>query len=140
MKTDYFREGLLRKGRIDKKEIIGSVEIAERFLERAKGNMKIKYFDTAFTLAYQSMFHSARALLFSFGVKERSHVAMISYLKDKFKDNKEVHDFLEILDSYRIARHGIQYHGDLCSETDAEEAIKDAENFIMVVKEYFKIK
>ena len=58
---DYFKEGLLKKEKIDKNKIKGSLELAERFLERAKGNMKIKYFDIAFTLAYNSMFHSARA-------------------------------------------------------------------------------
>jgi len=78
---DYFREGLLRKARIDREEIKGSLELAERFLERASGNMKIEYFDVAFILAYNSMFHSARALIFSFGVKERSHLAMIEFLK-----------------------------------------------------------
>jgi len=133
---DYFREGLLRRGRIDKNEIKGSLELAERFLERAKGNMKIEYFDIAFTLAYNSMFHSARALLFSFGVKERSHFAMIEFLKEKLKDNKRILRFLTILDSYRISRHAIQYRGELCSKLDAEEAIKDAEEFLNIVKNY----
>jgi len=36
----YFKEGLLRKGKIDKNEIKGSLELAERFLERAKGMLK----------------------------------------------------------------------------------------------------
>ncbi len=53
----YFKDGLLRKEKIDKNEINGSLELAERFLERAKGNIKIKYFDVAFILAYNSMFH-----------------------------------------------------------------------------------
>ncbi len=134
---DYFREGLLRRGKIDKNEIKGSLEIAERFLERAKGNMKIKYFDIAFTLAYNSMFHSARSLLFSFGVKERSHFAMIEFLKEKLRDDKKILRFLTILDSYRISRHAIQYRGELCSKLDAEEAIKDAEEFLKIVTEYF---
>lgn len=133
---DYFKEGLLRKGKIDKNEIEGSLKLAERFLERARGNIKIKYFDVAFTLAYNSMFHSARALLFSFGVKERSHFAMIEFLKEKLKGNKKIFQFLTILDSYRISRHAIQYRGELCSKLDAEEAIKDAEEFLRIVKNY----
>jgi len=134
----YFKEGLLRKGKIDKNEIKGSLELAERFLERAKGNMKIKYFDIAFTLAYNSMFHSARALLFSFGVKERSHFAMIEFLKEKFKGNERIFQFLTILDSYRMSRHAVQYRGEFCSELDAKEAIKDAKEFLEIVKNYFK--
>jgi len=135
---DYFREGLLRKAEIDENTIKGSLELAKRFIERAKGNFKMKYFDISFILSYNSMFHSARALLFSLGVKERSHVAMINYLKEKFKKNKNIIHFLEILDSYRISRHAIQYRGEFCSRTDAEEAIKDAEEFLKAVKRYFR--
>ena len=100
--------------------------------------MKIKYFDIAFTLAYNSMFHSARALLFSFGVKERSHFAMIEFLKEKFKGNERIFQFLTILDSYRMSRHAVQYRGEFCSELDAKEAIKDAKEFLEIVKNYFK--
>ncbi len=133
---DYFKAGLLRKEKIDRNQIDGSLELAARFLDRAKGNVKIEYFDVAFTLAYNSMFHSARALLFSFGVKERSHFAMIEFLKEKFKDSEKIFQFLNILDSYRISRHAVQYKGAFCSRLDAEEAIKDAENFLKVVKKY----
>jgi len=134
----YFKAGLLRREKVDMDEIRGSLELAERFLERAKGNMRIKYFDVAFTLAYNSMFHSARALLFSFGVKERSHFAMIEFLKEKFEDNEKISQFLTILDSYRISRHAIQYRGEFCSELDAKEAIKDAKEFLEIIKDYFK--
>lgn len=135
---DYFRKGLLKKSKVSKDEIKSSLELAERFLMRAKGNFKMKYFDISFILAYNSMFHSARALLFSFGIKERSHFAMIMYLKEMFKENEEMIHFLEILDSYRISRHGIQYRGELCSKMDAREALKDAEEFLKIVKKYFK--
>ena len=137
---DYFREGLLKKSKIDKDKIKGSLKLAERFLERAKGNFRIKYFDTSFILAYNSMFHSARALLFSLGVKERSHFVMINYLKEKFKENEGIVHILELLDSYRISRHAIQYRGEFCSKTDAEEALRDAEEFLKIVKKYFKNK
>ena len=136
MKRNYFREGLLRKGKMGKEEIYGSLDLAKKFLEKAGGNLKIEYFDVSFTLAYNTMFHSARALLFSINVKERSHMAMIDYLKEKFNGNKELLQFLNILDSYRITRHAIQYTGELCSRTDAEEAILDAKEFLDLVKRY----
>lgn len=137
---DYFREGLLKKSKINENEIKGSLKLAERFLERAKGNFRMKYFDISFILAYNSMFHSARALLFSLGIKERSHFAMINYLKEKFKRNERIIRFLEILDSYRISRHAIQYGGEFCSKIDAKEALRDAEEFLKIVKKYFKDK
>jgi len=140
MKIDYFKEGLLRKSKVGKEEIESSIKLAEDFLKKAKGNLEIGYFDVAFILAYNSMFHSARALLFSFGIKERSHFAMINFLKEKLKEDKEISRFLTILESYRITRHGVQYRGDLCSKTDAEEAIADATEFLRVVREYFSKK
>ena len=97
-------------------QIAGNIAPAERFLKRARGNFRMQYFDISFILSYNSMFHSARALLFSLGVKEGSHHTMINYLKEKFKTKDEIADFPEILDSYRISRHAIQYGGELCSK------------------------
>lgn len=103
---EFIEKGLIKKAKIKREEILGAIEIAKRFLDRAKGNMNIGYYDVAFTLAYNAMFHTARALLFKFGYKERSHFAMIEVLKLKYKDQK-IHNFLEILNSYRISRHAV---------------------------------
>jgi uncharacterized protein (UPF0332 family) len=43
-----------------------------------------------------------------------------------------------LTDSYRISRHAIQYKGSLCTRIDAEEAIKDAKEFIEKVKQILK--
>jgi uncharacterized protein (UPF0332 family) len=139
MKIDELIEkNLIRKEKIGKEEIFGSLELAKRFLERAEGNFKIGFWDVAFLLAYSSMFHSTRILLFKNGYKERSHWAMIVVLKDIYKENEKIQKILDIIDSYRISRHAIQYRGSLCSRIDAEEAIKDAKEFIEIVKEIIK--
>ena len=132
---DLIENKLIKRISVTPERIQSSLKLAERFLERAKGNLKIGYFDTAFILAYMSMFHSARALLFKNGFMDRTHYGMIEALKEIYKKEVEIHQHLEILDSYRIARHGIQYSGDLCSKTDAEESIEDATRFLQVVKE-----
>jgi len=54
---------------------------------------------------------------------------------EKFKKN-----FKEGLLKKAKVKHTIQYKGDLCSETDAEEAIKDAEQFLDVTETYLKKK
>ncbi|MFH1256111.1 MAG: HEPN domain-containing protein [Candidatus Diapherotrites archaeon] len=131
MKLDsLIGNGLLLKTKASEEEINGSLGIAERFLEKAKGNMKIGYFDVAFSLAYQSMFHAARALLFKNNLKERSHSAMVSALKEIYAKEEGLLKLLHTLDSYRITRHAIQYTGSGCSKEDAGEAINDAEKFI----------
>lgn len=135
---EMIEKNLIRKETIKQEELFNSLEIAERFLERAKGNLKIEFWDVAFTLAYDAMFHAARTLLFKLGYKERSHYAMIYVLKENYKKDKILQNFLESLDSYRISRHGIKYSGSFCSEIDAKEALKDAENFLIYVRGIIK--
>lgn len=123
-------KGLLIKSKSNAQEIEGSMALAERFLEKAKGNSRIEYYDVAFSLAYQSMFHTARALLFRKNLKERSHYALIAALKELYPNELKIMEILETMNGYRITRHGIQYSGIGCSKEDAVEAIKDAEKFI----------
>jgi uncharacterized protein (UPF0332 family) len=78
---ELVKKELILKTKTTSNEIEGSLFVAEHFIERAKGNMKIGYSDIAFSLAYQAMFHCARALLFKNNFKERSHHALISALK-----------------------------------------------------------
>ncbi len=131
MKTEELIEkGLLARSKSNAQEIEGSMAIAERFLEKARGNYKIEYFDIAFSLAYQSMFHVARALLFRKNFKERSHSALIAALKELYSDELGIVGILETMNSYRMTRHGVQYSGIGCSKEDAEEAMKEAEKFI----------
>jgi uncharacterized protein (UPF0332 family) len=139
MKIDeLIKKNFIRKEKVDKEEISGSLETSKRFLERAEGNLEIEFWDVAFLLAYNSIFHSARALLFKNGYKERSHWAMILALKELYEKNEELQKILDILDSYRISRHAIQYRGSLCSRIDAEEAVKDAKQFIETVEKILK--
>ncbi len=130
--SELIDKGLIRKEKAKREEIAGSLELAKHFVQRAKGNMAVHFYDIAFLLAYTSMFHAARALLFLAGYKERSHFALIAVLKDKYKNNEELVPLLEILDSYRTSRHSIQYGGGTSSKSDASEAIKDSERLIAI--------
>ena len=139
MKIDELVEkGLVRREKINENEILGSLEMSERFLKRAEGNLKISFWDVAFLLAYNSLFHSARALLFKNGYKERSHWAMIVVLKEIYEKNEKIQNKLDLIDSYRISRHAIQYRGSLCSKIDAEEVLKDAKEFLELAKQILK--
>ncbi len=132
---ELLQRGLIKKQSVDKDEIEGSLSLAKHFLKRAKGNRTLGFFDVVFLLAYNAMFHAARALLFSKGYKERGHFAMIDALRGLYKNNSEVQDYVRLLDSYRMTRHSIQYNGSLSSELDAIAIVKDAEKFIKFVAE-----
>jgi len=134
---ECLEKGLIRKGDCAFK-IHGSINIATHFLERAEGSYKINYFDTAFLMGYNCMFHCARALLFSKGYTERSHACLVIFLKKEYEQNSSIIQYLNALNTYRSFRESIQYSGDACSETDARELIKDAKGFLKEIKSILK--
>jgi len=133
---ECFGKGHLKRTAVEKGKIENSFVLSDHFLGRARGNLSMDYYDVSFLMAYNSMLHTAKALLFSRGYSERSHYCMILLLQSEFKG--QVSKFLDILDSYRIARHSIQYRGGSCAETDAKEAIDDAEKFLELAKKELK--
>ncbi len=135
---ELLNKGLIRKENAQKEEVKGSLAIAKHFLKRAEGNLKINFYDTAFLLAYTSMFHAAKALLLNAGYKERSHFGMIGALKELYSGDNKLRLYFDVLDNYRVARHSIQYSGELSSELDAVQAIKDCKAFIAAVEEFLK--
>jgi|Deesub1362B_J571_1020462.scaffolds.fasta_scaffold31032_2 uncharacterized protein (UPF0332 family) len=137
MIDDCFDRGLLRKSVVSQNKIINSLKLSEKFLKSAKANLEIGEYEMSFIALYSSMFHSARALLFSKGVTERSHKCMIDYLLKEI-NNQEIVDILEVMDSYRIMRHKVQYVGSLVSKSDVEEGIRDAERLLKVVRKELK--
>src|SRR3989344_1498410 len=131
---ECFRKGMLKRVRPDKDEIDNSLGRSKHFIGRASGNMKQKYFDVAFLMAYNSMFQSCKALLFIKGVKERSHYCMIEFVRKEFVSNEKITSLAKALDSYRLARHAIQYEGESCDEDDAKSIIQDAKDLLENVK------
>ncbi len=59
---------------------------------------------------YNVFFHTARALLFRDGIKERSHFCIARYIEEKYMRKGLLKaDFLGYLDALRDARHETQY-------------------------------
>ena len=61
---DCLLKGLIRKDKYAPERIKKSLEIAERFLTSGRKNIEIKELEMAEIAAYNSIFHSARSLLF----------------------------------------------------------------------------
>ncbi len=95
-------------------------------------NEKYKY---ATIMAYYSIFHAARALVYSKCFREKSHYFLLVALKALFVEEgvleqamvRKMHDAM-------ILREDADYHGEF-SETGAEELIKSAEAFLEKAKE-----
>jgi uncharacterized protein (UPF0332 family) len=121
-------EGLIKRDPRAEERVEGSLQIAERFLKSAKRNLDIDEHEMAEIAAYNSAFHSARALLFARGYTERSHSCLGTALKSLYQG--EVKDLANTFDRIRLSRHDVQYGGALVSREDANLVIEFAEDFL----------
>lgn len=124
---DCFKEGLLRKTKPSKQFAIKSLDTSSSYIEDGKDNLKMKNYNLVIFCSYTAMFHAARALLFRDGIKERSHICVVSYMRETYPNLKRL---ANQLDTYRRNRHNTLYALDmLISDDEAHQAIKDAELF-----------
>jgi uncharacterized protein (UPF0332 family) len=98
----------------------GLIRKDPRATERVKGSFEIA--------AYNSAFHSARALLFAKGYVERSHYCLSIALGSLYRG--EIFDLLNTLDRFRLSRHNVQYGSMLVNREEAEFVIEFAEDFL----------
>ncbi len=129
---DCFEEGLLRKTKPSKQYAIKSLNTSLSYMQNAKDNLKMNNNHLVIFCSYTSMFHAARALLFRDGIKERSHLCVVSYLRETYPRLKRL---ANQLDTYRMNRHNTLYALDfLISDDEANQAIGDAELFYEQIK------
>ncbi len=82
--SDYencFKRGLLRKIQPSKEKGMRSLEKAEEWVEESEKNITVFAYDSCISSSYMAMFHSARAILFRDGVREKSHYCLARYLE-----------------------------------------------------------
>ena len=125
---DCLKKGLLRAHYFSKETVEKEMENAIRHLDNAERNYEFDMMDVAIVSSYTAMFHAARALLFRDGYKERSHVCLVVFLRERHPETRE---FAELFDIYRRNRHqslyGIDYEP---LEDDAKAGIDIAREFI----------
>ena len=125
---DCLKKGLLRAHNFSKETVEKEMENAIRHLDNAERNYEFDMMDVAIVSSYTAMFHAARALLFRDGYKERSHVCLVVFLRERHPETRE---FAELFDIYRRNRHqslyGIDYEP---LEDDAKAGIDIAREFI----------
>ena len=137
---DCLKKGLIRRKEDAKLRVSDSIKIAEKFLNSAIKNLEIKEYETCVMVAYNSIFHSCRALLFEKGYTERSHFCLVSMLNFLYKDDKRLIEFLTSIDKIRLSRHEVQYRGEMASKEEADFVLELARDFLDCLKEKLKIK
>lgn len=129
---DCFGDGLLRKTKPSKQYAVKSLDTSLSYIQNAKDNLKMNNYNLVIFCSYTAMFHAARGLLYRDGVKERSHICVVSYLRETYPNLKRLSNQL---DAYRRNRHNTLYALDvLISDDEAHQAIKDAELFYEQIK------
>ena len=127
-------KGFIKKDTSAPERVKKSLEIAERFLTSAQKNLQIEELEMAEIASYNSIFHSARSLLFKKGYTERSHICVIVALKELYNKNHELIELLNTFDKIRISRHNIQYGGTLIDKEEADFVIEFARRFLEKTK------
>ena len=81
---ECFKEGLLKKIKPSKQYAKKSLDASLVYIQDAKDNQRINNNNIVIFCSYTAMFHAARALLFRDGIKERSHLCIVSYLREAY--------------------------------------------------------
>ena len=133
----FVEEGRLTRIGIDRKLVRKEVEGAASDLEEAKDSLSRKKFKWATVQGYYSMFHSARALLYLKGFREKSHYALLVALKELFKNeltSEILRDFDEAMNLREEADYGLVF-----SEEAAISTVDTAGKFLQKAKEILNL-
>lgn len=130
---ECLRKGYLKKVRPDKKLINKELDESKYDLARANDNLEKGDYKWSIIAGYYSMFHVARALLFSLGYREKRHFAINIILESLVKKGVLEGIYLDYFSSAMEAREGADYSYKY-SKVIAEEIIEYAEKFIYETK------
>jgi uncharacterized protein (UPF0332 family) len=133
---DCFQRRLLRRDKPDARKSERSLQVAAAKLEQAQRSYSHEIYDASLVLAYTSMFHTARAVLFRDGVLEKSHVCLVEYLRQEYSKKGRISEgYVNSLDRMRTDRHEAIYGLETTvTKEQAEHAIRQCREFMEIVK------
>lgn len=118
----------IRRSRMSNEMVVKELDGARRDLETARKSLRRGDDKWATVQAYYSVFHAARALLYTKGFREHSHRGLLSALRLLYPGRdvgSMLEDFSEAMSLREQADYGLVYSAD-----SARIAIEDAENFL----------
>jgi len=123
-----------------KRQVKKEFQEAESDLTEAVNRFDSEKYKYATINGYYSMFHSARALIYSKGYREKSHYYLLVALKSLFVDTNALSE--EISSEFHdamILREDADYHGNFTKE-GAEAVLKTAKELLALTKSILRIK
>jgi len=121
----------------DNKLVLKEIEGAKSDLETARKSLQDGNFKWATIQGYYSIFHAARALLYSKGFREKSHYALLVAVQELFSDALEqslIQGFEDAMNLRQTADYGLTF-----SKEGALDVIRTAAKFLPKTKEILKI-
>jgi len=128
----------LTRIRKDRMLVLKEIAAANSDMEDSKESIGRKKFKWATIQGYYSMFHSARALLFERGYREKSHYALLVAIRELYPNDIE-HSLIREFEHGMYLRQEADY-GLKFSEGGALDVIETAEKLLKRAKTIFKIK
>ncbi|PKO08879.1 MAG: hypothetical protein CVU40_12835 [Chloroflexi bacterium HGW-Chloroflexi-2] len=129
-------ERLIKANRIkaiqsNRNDINQLLQLAKRDLSAAKRNLEESP-DWAYSIAYNSILQSGRALMFNDGYRPRGgdqHATVVEFIEERL--GKDYSDQVQLFDQMRRKRHKIIYEiAGLISKKEAEQAVNFAQKFV----------
>jgi uncharacterized protein (UPF0332 family) len=127
------KEGFLQRIKIESDLIKKEVEEARYDLDRAKRAFEDGDFKWSIVKSYYSMFHAARAVLFSLGLRERRHFAIRVVLDDLSARGKLESKFISDFSAALGAREDADYRHTYSQET-GDYLLMAADDFLRRMK------
>ena len=138
MIEEWIEKGLLIQSMPDPQKAESSLRLAGAKIKTAGKEFEAGIYSSAFLSAYTAMFHSARAILFRDGFKERNHYALYLYLRERYIKKLGL-AYVNELNNFRTIRHKVIYgddelHTREVQEAEAESAIRVATEFLGAIR------
>ncbi|MCK5233240.1 MAG: HEPN domain-containing protein [Candidatus Aenigmarchaeota archaeon] len=130
---DCIDQGYLRKCAFDIKLVEKELKEAEYDFGKAKHALEEEDFKWCIVKAYYSMFHAAKAVLFSLGLREKRHFAVGVVLEDLVKKGKLESRYVDYFSSAMEWRESADYKY-THSEEIATDIVANTEKFIFKMK------
>ncbi len=128
----------LLKASLGEEAITKELDGATYDLQRSKTSLSESDYKWATIKGYYSMFHAARALLYSAGYRERSHAALLTALRELYvKPGTLAEDFLDDFENAMSLREEADYAMNF-SEDGSRRVVGDAGRFLQAAKESLK--
>lgn len=111
------REGFLQRVKVERDLVEKEFREARYDLNKAEHALEEGDFKWSIVKSYYSIFHAARAVLFSLGLKERRHFAIRAVLEDLNARGKLESRFVAIFSAALAAREDADYRYTYSKET-----------------------